>query len=168
MILCRRRRAAANGLPQTGRRKRLWNWRQINEDWISCGLCGILFPDEAVLKNHKHKAHPGKFLSKCSQSYETETLWPRNQGILKGEVSLYSWPPVWLVWNQPYDNWQFLFLFAKQTNPNQSNRRSMVQWYSPPYWRGRISMVDLLVLNSWEQRLILKHMGFFSFLQLLC
>jgi hypothetical protein len=53
------------------------------------------------------------------------------QGILKGVVSLYRWPPVWLVWNQLYDNWQFLFLFAKQTNPNQSNRRSMVQWYFP-------------------------------------
>ncbi len=25
------------------------------------------------------------------------------QGILKGEVSLYCWPPVWLVWNQLYD-----------------------------------------------------------------
>ncbi len=54
-----------------------------------------------------------------------------NQEILKGEVSLYCWPPVWLVWNQLYDNWQFLFLFAKQTNPNQSNRRSMVLWYFP-------------------------------------
>jgi hypothetical protein len=54
---------------------------------------------------------------------------PNVQGILKGEVSLYCWPPVWLVWNQWYDNRQFLFLFAKQTNPNQSNRRSMVQWY---------------------------------------
>ncbi len=51
-----------------------------------------------------------------------------SHGILKGEVSLYRWPPVWLVWNQLYDNRQFLFLFAKQTNPNQSNRRSMVQW----------------------------------------
>ncbi len=37
-----------------------------------------------------------------------------SQGILKEEVSLYHWPPVWLVWNQLYDNWQFLFLFAKQ------------------------------------------------------
>jgi len=54
-----------------------------------------------------------------------------NQGILKGDVSLYGWPPVWLVWNQLYDNWQFLFLFAKQANPNRSNRRSMVQWYFP-------------------------------------
>jgi len=24
------------------------------------------------------------------------------QGILKGEVSLYCWHPVWLVWNQLY------------------------------------------------------------------
>jgi len=53
------------------------------------------------------------------------------QGILKGEVSLYHWPPVWLVWNQLYSNWKFLFLFAKQTNPNQSNRRSTVHWYFP-------------------------------------
>ncbi len=53
------------------------------------------------------------------------------QGILKGGVWLYYWPPVWLVRNQLYDNWQFLFLFAKQTNPNQSNRRSMVLWYFP-------------------------------------
>ena len=42
------------------------------------------------------------------------------QGILEGEVSLYCWPPVWLVWNQLYDNLPFLlFLLAKQTNPNQ-------------------------------------------------
>jgi hypothetical protein len=53
------------------------------------------------------------------------------QGILKGEVSLYCWPPVWLFWNQLYDYRQFLFLFVKQTDPNQSNRRSMVQWYFP-------------------------------------
>ncbi len=55
----------------------------------------------------------------------------KNQGILKGEVSLYHWPSVGLVWNQLYDYWQFLFLFSKQTNPNQPNRRSMVQWYFP-------------------------------------
>jgi hypothetical protein len=28
--------------------------------------------------------------------------------------------------------WQMTIFFAKQTNPNQSNRRSMVQWYFPP------------------------------------
>ncbi len=48
-----------------------------------------------------------------------EHLYHYTQGILKGEISLYSWPPVWLVWNQQYDNWQFSFLFAKQTNPNR-------------------------------------------------
>ncbi len=52
-------------------------------------------------------------------------------GILKGEVSLYCWPPVWLVENQLYENWQFLFLLAKPRNPNQSNRSSTVQWYFP-------------------------------------
>ncbi len=59
------------------------------------------------------------------------------QGIPKGEVSLYSWLPVWLVWNQLYDNWQLLFLFPKQTNPNQSNRRSMVQILPPLVFPGR-------------------------------
>ncbi len=39
------------------------------------------------------------------------SLWKCKQGILNGDVSLYHWPPVWLVWNQLYDNWQFLFLF---------------------------------------------------------
>jgi hypothetical protein len=68
-----------------------------------------------------------------------------NQGILKGEVSLYSWPPVWLVWNKLYDNWQFLFLFAKQTNPNKSNRRSTVQWYCPLY----CSVVWASLLLKW-------------------
>jgi hypothetical protein len=53
------------------------------------------------------------------------------QGILKGEGSLYHWPPIWLVWNQLYANWQFLFLFAKQANPNRSNRRSMEVYTSP-------------------------------------
>jgi len=55
--------------------------------------------------------------------------WPGNarQGILKGGASLYHWPPVWLVWNQLYDNWQFLYLFAKQTNPNSQIGG---QWYS--------------------------------------
>ncbi len=57
---------------------------------------------------------------------ESKTLRP-NQGILKGEVSLYHWPPVWLVWNQLYDSWQFLFLFEKQNNPNQSDRGRFVE-----------------------------------------
>jgi hypothetical protein len=31
------------------------------------------------------------------------------QGIIKGEVSLYHWPPVWLVWTQLYENWKVWF-----------------------------------------------------------
>jgi len=62
------------------------------------------------------------------------------QGILKREVSLYRWPPVWPVWNQPYDNWQILFLFAKQTNPNQSNRRySDTSPFSIPWYLKSIA-----------------------------
>jgi len=66
----------------------------------------------------------------CPLCFDT-TIFVVCQGILKGEVSLYSWPPVLLVWNQLYGNWQFLFLFSKQTHPNQSNGGSTVQWYFP-------------------------------------
>jgi len=43
------------------------------------------------------------------------------QGILKGEVSLYHWPPAWLVWNQLYDNLQNRLFKTTQTGG---------QWYS--------------------------------------
>jgi hypothetical protein len=36
------------------------------------------------------------------------------QGILKGDESLYSWPPVWLVWNQLWDNGT-IFVFICKT-----------------------------------------------------
>jgi hypothetical protein len=36
--------------------------------------------------------------------------------LLKGELSLYCWPPVWLVWNQLYDYWQILFFFICKTD----------------------------------------------------
>ncbi len=88
------------------------------------------------------------------------------QGILKGEVSLYHWPPVWLVWNQLYDNWQFLFLFSKQTNPNQSNWRSIVQWYFPLQFSLTYSfckldlfeMLKYLSFTSLKWSSLLKHL----------
>ncbi len=69
----------------------------------------------------------------CSVSWTDCWVFPNwlGQGTLEGEVSLYCWPPVWLVWNQLYDCWHFSFLFAKQANPNRSNRRSTIQWYFP-------------------------------------
>ncbi len=63
-------------------------------------------------------------------------MWLSLQGILKGEVSLYHWPPVWLVFLSAV--WQKTFFYAKQTNPNQSNGRSMVQWYLP-LWHSLIA-----------------------------
>jgi len=56
-----------------------------------------------------------------------------NQGILKGEVSLYGWPPVWLAWNQLYDNWQFLFLFAKQVMQTGGQQHSDTSPFSIPW-----------------------------------
>ncbi len=38
----------------------------------------------------------------------------QGQGILTGGVSLYCWPPVWLVWNQLYGNLQWFFYFQKR------------------------------------------------------
>jgi hypothetical protein len=29
-----------------------------SDEWISCSLCGTMFPDMAVIKNHQIKAHP--------------------------------------------------------------------------------------------------------------
>ncbi len=57
-----------------------------------------------------------------------EFLWFTRE-YLKGKY--HCTIEVWLVWNQLYHKWQFLFLFAKQTNPNQSNRRSTVHWHFP-------------------------------------
>ncbi len=64
------------------------------------------------------------------------------QGILKGKYHT----TVWLVCNQLYDNWQwqFLFLFAKQTNLKQSNRRSTEQRYFP-------FLYSLVHLSDWRK-----------------
>ncbi len=86
----------------------------------------------------------------------------RNQGILKGEVSLYWWPPVRLICNQLYDYWQFLFLFAKQTNPNQSNRRSIVQWYFPLQY----SLQKHNLSRHFDQLMLLLYFGKLTFEQL--
>ncbi len=43
----------------------------------------------------------------------SKVLQGSNQGILKGDLSLYHWPPVWLVLNQLYDYWNFLFFICK-------------------------------------------------------
>ncbi len=85
------------------------------------------------------------WMSLCCMSWRR--FDKNSQGILKGEVSLYCIPPVWLVWNQLNDNWQFLFLLAKQANPKPSNRRSTVQWYFPfsiPWIRKHMTSLYVL------------------------
>jgi hypothetical protein len=67
----------------------------------------------------------------CTSSFDMDltSAVGQKQGILKGKyhctVDLqYDWFGISCMTNDI-----LLFLFAKQTNPNQSNRRSMVQWY---------------------------------------
>ncbi len=98
-------------------------------------LKSLVFPDSRDCELTNELAPKWRFVgetqrptNKCSGGSQDCCI---EQILLKGEVSLYQWPPVWLVWNQLHDYWQILFLFAKQTNPNQSNRRSTVQWYFP-------------------------------------
>ncbi len=49
------------------------------------------------------------------------------QGILKGEVSLYHWPPVWLFWNQLFQC--AIFCVYLQNRVIQTSHRGG-QWYS--------------------------------------
>ncbi len=71
----------------------------------------------------------------------------RNQGILKGEVSLNCWPPVWLVWNQLYDNWQFFVLFEKQTNPKPVKQKVNITVILPLLaFPGE--MLQLILINN--------------------
>ncbi len=61
------------------------------------------------------------------------------QGTLKGEVSLYHWPPVSLIWNQLHDNWQLQNRLI-QTSQTKGQRYSdispfSIPWsYTPPYF----------------------------------
>jgi hypothetical protein len=65
-----------------------------------------------------------------------------------------------LVWNQLYDNSQFLFLFAKQTNANQTGG----QWYSdtsPPVKTDKQSYI--MKYNKTERKNFLARMGMLGF-----
>jgi hypothetical protein len=99
--------------------------KQILKTFVSCKLKTFIRNIQIFLEKHLDTWIKKLFVTVILYSGKLE------QEILKGEVSLYRRPPAWLVWNQLYEYWQFLFLFAKQTNPNQSNRRSTVQWYFP-------------------------------------
>ncbi len=71
------------------------------------------------------------------------------KGILKGEVSLYRWPPIWLVWNQLYDYWQFLCFYLQnrlvQTSQTGGQRYSDT---SPLVFPGCVKLNDQCI--HWE------------------
>ncbi len=110
----------------------------------------------------------GKFLLKLKRSAKSPHLncvflWTLKKelflcAILKGEVSLYHWPPACLFRNQLYDSWQFLPLFVKQSNPNQSNRGSTVQWCGPlQYSLAQIFVKCNTFLNQSLEALLFLH-----------
>ncbi len=61
----------------------------------------------------------------------TRTFSVSYHRILKGEVSLYCWPPVWPVWISLFCKSKQLLSVVIQLIPNQSSRRSAEQWYFP-------------------------------------
>ncbi len=89
----------------------------------------------------------------------------RGLGMLKGEVSLYHWSPVWLVWNQLQDNWQFVFICKNrliQTRPVEQEVNGTV--ILPPLvslqgviWRRQFHNVDGRVTNRSLE--LQKHVG---------
>jgi hypothetical protein len=75
----------------------------------------------------RHWRRRKKFNNFSYRSRAIFTPYIMGPGNTKGEVSLYQWPPVWLVWNQLYDNWQFLF--SLQNRLIQTSKTGG-QWYS--------------------------------------
>ncbi len=47
-----------------------------------------------------------------------------HQGILKGEVSLYHWPPVWLVWISLFCKWKTKFV-SRHTADSKSVKQEV-------------------------------------------
>ncbi len=106
---------------------------------------GTIMPATATLDSHYwtwlgHLGHRSDNFYFCliDQHFRLQTLpmyislfWYQHQGILKGEVSLYRWPPVWLVWISLFCKQKQNLSVVIQLIPNQSNRRSVVQWYFP-------------------------------------
>ncbi len=63
-----------------------------------------------------------------------------DQGMLKGEVSLYHWPPIWMVWISLLCKLKQKLSVVIQLIPNKSNRRSTVLVILPSLvFPGRIN-----------------------------
>jgi hypothetical protein len=71
------------------------------------------------------------------------------ESLLKGKDQ-YGWPPCTDRFGSAAFNTENVYFFFYKININEE---VIKQWHEPgnPYWRGRISMVDLLVLTSSDQ-----------------
>ena len=78
---------------------RKWRWIGFSVDYLSSSHC----KSEAALQA-RFRRDRGRIRWQWSQVWNIVRYI---QGTLKGEVLLYCWTPVWLVWNQLYDNWEF-------------------------------------------------------------
>jgi len=117
------------------RQKILENLKKI-EDNLYCFIKSVYW-----LKNI------GKFGEKDTTVFHRENTSTREREEAAGLVLTlttreyfrgkyhYPWPPVWLVWNQLFYNWQFLFSLAKQQDRLIQTSQIGGQWYShtPPF-----------------------------------
>jgi len=110
-----------------------WSMFCLKYEYRVQNLCNFSVVLSVVNGNSKYTL----FYHQTCQLFEFHLLpyWLKsiNLGLLnrlrntKGEVSLYNWPPVWLVWNHLYDYWQFLFYLQ---NRLIQTSQTGGQWYS--------------------------------------
>ncbi len=72
-------------------------WTRTSQHWTS-----VIHTSRRGMRHFAEFSRPPK---NCPSGFELDRSqfyilyhWYLSQGILKGEVSLYRWPPVWLVW----------------------------------------------------------------------
>jgi hypothetical protein len=79
------------------------------------------------------------------------------QGILKGEVSLYPWPPVWLVWINLFCKWKQKFQLSCswfQTSQTGGQWYSNTSPFSIPWLRFRYRISDLRYFRRWSKMIL--------------
>jgi hypothetical protein len=102
-------------------------------------------PHSGTLCQHKNMI---KKKSRDKHSWQ-KRMQGTNQGILKGEVSLYRWPPVWLVWNQ-----LTIFVFYLQNRLIQTGQTGGQQYSdtSPLVFPGQTlkPIIPASKLQTWK------------------
>ena len=92
--------------------------RSISEWHQLLKKIGAKIVDGVWVKMGSIHSYIGIYIFQCGYDF--------SQGILKGEVSLYHWPPVWLVWISLF--WQIKAKFVGCHTAN--SKPTGGQWYS--------------------------------------